>query len=195
MSDDQQKPAKGLPFGPRGESVPLSCGLAVEAVQSVVPIEALERLCSSFQRSARRWEIIVYPSIVAVIAMMAGAFFFIYSITRDMRDMALQIQPEIGVNINKVAESVSQLSTSLDRMSRNVDTMRTRMETMSADMNWMSKQMVYMKNLDTMTQQMTQMNTSMNAMNAQADAMRWNMQSMNRSIGRPMSMFNSFMPW
>ncbi|MGO9172069.1 MAG: hypothetical protein ACLP7P_08905 [Rhodomicrobium sp.] len=194
MSNDQLKPA--TLSGPKGEGVPIvSCGYAVEAANSVVPVEALERLCGSFQRSARRWEIIVYPSVVALMAMMAGAFVFIYTLTRDVRELAFQIQPQLGTNINKVAESVSQLSSSLDQMSRNIETMRGRMEVMSVDVSTMAKQMVYMKDLDTLTAQMTQMNASMFAMNAQADAMRWNMQTMNRTIGKPMSMFNNFMPW
>ncbi|MFY9642014.1 MAG: hypothetical protein ACLPJW_03975 [Rhodomicrobium sp.] len=192
MGDDQPKTEKGVIYGPRGEAVPILCAHAVDAANSVVPIEALEGLCNSFQRSARRWEIIVYPSIVALIAMTGGAFFFIYTLTRDMRDLALQMEPQLGLSIIKVADSVSQLSASLDQMSRNVDTMRTRMDTMSADVSTMSKQM---RSLETMTAQMAQMNASMYAMNAQADAMRLNMNSMNQSIGRPMSMFNSFMPW
>jgi len=155
----------------------------------------LEKLCTTFQRSARRWEVIVYPSIVALIAMVAGAFFFIYTLTNDMRGMALQIQPQVGLNLVRVADSISQLSASLDQMSRNIDTMRSRMETMSADVSSITKQMDYMKNLETMNAQMAQMNTSMYGMNQQADAMRWNMQTMNRTIGKPMQMFNGFIPW
>lgn len=172
-----------LPPGP-----PASCSLAAEAVSSALPIEALERFSGTFERSVRRWEIIVYPSIVALIAMVGGAFFFIYSLTRDMRDMALQIQPQLGYNIDKVAASVYQLSSSLDQMSQNIDTMRINMERMSTDVGSISNQMVYMK---AMTEQMNAMNVSMVAMTAQTNAMRWSMQSM----GKPMSMFNSFMPW
>lgn len=104
MGDDQPKTEKGVIYGPRGEAVPILCAHAVDAANSVVPIEALEGLCNSFQRSARRWEIIVYPSIVALIAMTGGAFFFIYTLTRDMRDLALQMEPQLGLSIIKVAE-------------------------------------------------------------------------------------------
>ncbi len=195
MGADTPKIEKSGLFGPSGEGTPVLCAHAVDAANSVVPIEALEGLCNSFQRSARRWEIIVYPSIIALIAMMAGAFFFIYTLTRDMRDLALQMEPQLGLSIIRVADSISLLSTSLDQMSRNIDTMRARMETMSTDVSSMSKQMDHMRNLETMTAQMAQMNASMYSMNAQADAMRQNMQSMNRSFGKPMSMFNTFMPW
>jgi methyl-accepting chemotaxis protein len=194
LSNDPSGSSKGLLKPPAGEIQSAHCD-AVEAMQSMVPIEALEKLCTSFQRSARRWEVIVYPSIVAFIAMMAGAFFFIYTITSDMRDLALQMQPQVGYNLIKVADSVSLLSKSLDQMSRDIELMRVKMETMSADVSSIAGQMAYMKNLEVMNAQMAQMNATMYGMNAQADAMRWNMQSMNRSIGKPMSMFNSFMPW
>lgn len=174
---------------------PASCGLAVDAVNSVMPIEAIERLCTTFQRSARRWEMIIYPSVIMLILMIAGAFFFIYKLTSEMRGLAVQMQPEMGLHLNRVAESVGQLSTSLDKMSRNIDTMRVRIEAMSNDVGKISKQMVYMENLQTMTQQMAQMNQSIYVMTAHTNAMRWNMQNMNNSISRPLSMMNSFMPW
>jgi methyl-accepting chemotaxis protein len=194
MSEDEVKVlSKAAAEKPSPEaSMPAGCGFATEAVNTALPVEALERFSGTFERSVRRWEIIVYPSIVALIAMVGGAFFFIYSLTRDMRDLALQIQPQLGYNIDKVAASVYQLSSSLDQMSQNIDTMRVKMEKMSADVSAISTQMTYMK---IMTEQMSVMNASMVAMTAQTDAIRWNMQSMNRSIGKPMAMFNNFMPW
>lgn len=178
----------------RGSPTP-SCAVAVDALNSVVPVEAIERLCTTFQRSARRWEMIIYPSVIMLILMIGGAFFFIYKLTSEMRGLAVQMQPEMGLHLNKVAESVGQLSTSLDRMSRNIDTMRIRIEAMSTDVGKISKQMVYMENLQTMNQQMAQMNQAIYIMTAHTNSMRWNMQTMNNSIARPMSMMNSFMPW
>jgi hypothetical protein len=39
------------------------------------------------------------------------------------------------------------------------------------------------------------MNQAIYLMAQSTDSMRWNMQTMNRNISRPMSMMNSFMPW
>jgi methyl-accepting chemotaxis protein len=194
MSDEEAKQPINVATDKESSQTfpPASCGLAAEAVNSALPVDALDRFSATFERSARRWEIIVYPSVVALIAMVGGAFFFIYSLTRDMRELALQIQPQLGYNIDKVAASVYQLSSTLDQMGQNIDMMRTKMEAMSTDVSAISTQMAYMK---TMTEQMNVMNGSMTAMTAQTDAIRWNMQSMNHSIGKPMSMFNSFMPW
>ncbi len=194
MSDDESKELGNVSSDKASSETlsPASGGVATEAVNSLFPADALDRFSSTFERSARRWEIVVYPSIVALIAMVGGAFFFIYTLTRDMRELALQIQPQLGYNIDKVAASVYQLSSSLDQMSHNIDTMRIKMEAMSADVSAISGQMVYMK---AMTEQMGVMNASMMAMTAQTDAIRWSMQSMTHSIGKPLSMYNSFMPW
>lgn len=196
MSGEHDKPeAARLAADAGAGRQPAQCGLAIEAANSVMPVEALEQLCTTFQRSARRWELIVYPSVIMLMLMAAGAFIFIYTLTRDMRDLAQTMQPQMGEHLNRVAESVSQLTTSLDAMSRNIDTMRMRIESMSIDVGKISKQMAYMDNLQTMNQQMTQMNQAIYLMAQSTDSMRWNMQTMNRNISRPMSMMNSFMPW
>ncbi len=196
MSDDQANTsASSQPRPKSGDLLAATGEQGAKLAALAVPGDALDRLGKVFERSARRWEMIVYPSIIALIALVGGAFFFIYTLTRDMRDLALQIQPQIGLNISKVADSVTVLSTSLDQMSRDIGTMRSRMEMISDDVNSMNKQMAYMKNLQIMNDQMAQMNASMTVMNAQANAMRSSMQSVNQSIARPMSMFNTFMPW
>lgn len=192
MSGDHEKPATGRPGGQGGQVVPFPPANDPGGMGSV---EAFDRLINTFERSARRWEMIVYPSIIMLIVLAAGAFFFIYSLTRDMRGMVEAMQPEMGVHLGRVAESVSQLTTSLDNMSRNIDTMRMRIEAMSTDVGKISSQMVYMQNLQVMTQQMAEMNQAIHVMTAHTDSLRWNMQTMNRQISRPMSMMNSFMPW
>lgn len=171
------------------------CDRAVLAVNSVIPAEALERFCCAFERSAKRWEMIIYPAIFALVLTAAGAFFFVYTLTRDMRAMAERMQPEMGQQLDKVAVSVQQLTQSLDRMSQNIDTIRARMELMAKDINAVSKQMAFMENLQSIDRQMGQMNTAVHAMAYNTDSMRWSVQSMNRNIARPMSFMNSFMPW
>ncbi len=190
MSEDNTGLPAGEPALPKvaGEPHP-GCGFAMEAVNSAVPIEALERLCMNFQITSQRREMIIYPSMIALVAMVGGAFLFIYTVTRDIRDLALKMQPEVGLNINKVAESVTLLSSNLEQMSRNMDSMRSNIQSMSADVSSMSKQM------QSLNEHMAHMDASMTLMNAQADAMRWNMQTMSQSISRPMGMMNRIMPW
>jgi methyl-accepting chemotaxis protein len=193
MTSDQMKsPPESLPAPCDSGEQAGSCTYAVNAVNSIVPAEALDRLSNAFQRSARRWEMIIYPAVFTLILMVGAAFFFIYTLTRDMRELAAQAQPEIGSQLNRVAESVTRLSASLDQMNHNIDLMRIKMDGMSIDMTAISKEM---KNLQQINQQMAQMNATINVMTANTEAIRWNMQSMNQSISRPMSMMNSFMPW
>lgn len=191
MSGDQDRPASGR-TGSGGQVVPFP---PPTEPAGTVSVDAFDRLITTFERSARRWEMIVYPSIIMLIVLAAGAFFFIYTLTRDMRGMAMEMQPQMGEHLGKVADAVSQLTTSLDNMSRNIDTMRMRIETMSNDVGKISNQMAYMENLRIMNQQMAQMNQSIYVMTAHFESVRWNMQTMNRQISRPMSMMNSFMPW
>lgn len=192
MTGEHERPASGRIGGSGGGQV-VPFPPATEPI--IGSVESFDRLIKTFERSARRWEMIVYPSIIMLIVLAAGAFFFIYTLTRDVRGMAQEMQPEMGLHLGRVAESVSQLTTSLDNMSRNIDTMRMRIETMSSDVGKISNQMVYMQNLQIMTQQMADMNQAIHVMTAHTDSLRWNMQTMNRQISRPMSMMNSFMPW
>lgn len=170
------------------------CDRAIQAINSTIPAEALERFCCAFERSARRWEMIIYPAILALVLTAAGAFFFVYTLTRDMRAMAERMQPEMGQQLDRVAASVQQLTTTLDRMGQNIDTIRVRMDAMSKDISSVSKQMAYMENLQSIERQMSQMNSAVHAMAYNTDSMRWSVQSMNRSM-RPMSFMNGFMPW
>lgn len=47
--------------------------------------ENLERFLCVIERSARQWQIIVYPSMVAFIVLAAFGFYLIYSLTGDVR--------------------------------------------------------------------------------------------------------------
>lgn len=170
------------------------CDRAIAAVNSTLPAEALQSFCRVFERSARRWEMIIYPAILAMVLTAAGAFFFIYTLTRDMRAMMERMQPEIGQQLDRVAGSVQQLTASIDRMSQNIEVIRSKMDTMSKDISSVSKMMTHMETLQSLDRQMAQMNVAIYAMAYNTDSMRWSVQAMNRSM-RPMSFMNSFVPW
>lgn len=170
------------------------CDRAMLAVNSTVPAEVLGRFCQAFERSARRWEMIIYPAIFVFLITTAGAFFFVYSLTRDMRAMAERVQPEVGQQLDRVAASVQQLAASIDRMSQNVDIMRSRMDAMSKDFNTVSKHMAHMEVLPALEKQMTQMNVAIYAMAYNTESMRWSVQTMSRTM-RPMSFMSGFIPW
>ena len=82
---------------------------------------ALERFAKSFEASARRWELIVYPSLFAFIILAAYGFFLIYSLTEDMHTLAERMDPEMGANMGTMAGHISVLSLNIENMSDRID--------------------------------------------------------------------------
>jgi hypothetical protein len=195
MSAGTPKSATGPQGSAESQIPPIEpCERAIHAVNSTIPAEALGRFCQAFERSARRWEMIIYPAILALVLTAAGAFFFVYTLTRDMRAMAERVQPEVGQHLDRIAASVQQLTASIDRMSQNMEVMRAKMDSMAKDLNTVSKQMVHMEVLPALEKQMVQMNVAIYAMAYNTESMRWSVQGMNRTM-RPMSFMSGYMPW
>ncbi len=44
----------------------------------------MERLADTFESSAKRWELIVYPSMVAFIVLAVYGFYLVYTLSRDV---------------------------------------------------------------------------------------------------------------
>lgn len=139
--------------------------------------EHMERLASTFESSARRWEMIVYPSLFAFIVLACYGFYLIFSLTSDVASLA---------------RNVSVLTESIDHMVVNMDSITTNMTSISGDMGEMNGKMDELKPIRA---NMESMNQSARSMAMSADGMRYQMGAMNHNIGRPMSQMSSFMPW
>ncbi len=161
-------------------------------IASARDVDSIERLAIAFERSARRWEMVAYPAMVLFTMLAVFGFYKIYSVSENMRIMAEQLQPQMGVHMDKLTNSMESLTANIAQMSRNIDAMQQRVATMSTDTNAMSEQMKF---LATMDQNIAQMNQSVTAMTTHTDMIRWNMATMNNSIQRPMNFMNGFMPW
>ncbi|MGD9667601.1 MAG: hypothetical protein AB7U75_00920 [Hyphomicrobiaceae bacterium] len=161
-------------------------------IASTRETDSIERLAVAFEKSARRWEMVAYPAMVLFTLLAVFGFYKIYSVSENMRIMAERLQPQMGVHMDKLTQSMESLTANIAQMSRNIDAMQQRVATMSSDTKVMSEQM---KVLTTMDQNIAHMNQSVTAMTAHTDMMRWNMATMNNSIQRPMNFMNSFMPW
>ena len=48
----------------------------------------MDKFARTFEASARRWELIVYPSMLAFIVLAAYGFFLIYTLTGDVGRLA-----------------------------------------------------------------------------------------------------------
>jgi len=55
-----------------------------KAYVSDKPTDPLERLANTFDSSAKRWEMVVYPSLFAFVLLAGYGFFLIYRLTHDI---------------------------------------------------------------------------------------------------------------
>ncbi|MEO5334714.1 MAG: hypothetical protein H7839_22085 [Magnetococcus sp. YQC-5] len=130
----------------------------------------------SFDKSARRWELIVYPSLFAFIILAMYGFFLIYSLTQDIRTMAASIDPKMGVNMGSLSNNINQLATNVELMSTHLEYISDNMETMSVDMQTLSE------NMENMTDSVTKMNVSVGGMSQSVSGMGGNMKNMDKSL-------------
>lgn len=148
----------------------------------------MTRLSEVFESSARRWELIIYPSMFAFVVLAAYGFFLIYRLAGDMHYMAISVDSHMSVmsdNMQNVAENMGQLTTNIRTMTVSMDSMEQKMESLEPMLTSMTSMDESMKLMTAHTRSMT-----VSTRNMQVDMSR-----MNHSIGRPMSVMNAFMPW
>lgn len=137
-----------------------------DSVESVLS-ESMNELTSTFTASARRWEMIVYPSMFAFILLATYGFFLIYSLTNDVSKVANEMS-RIGNNMQDVVVH-------MDSVSKNMVVMTQTMHVQSATMQ--------------------EMNSHVRNMSVSVNQMRHEVAVMNNSVSRPMQFMNSYMPW
>ena len=142
---------------------------------------AIDRLSQAFETSAKRWELIVYPSLFAFIILAAYGFYLVFSLAKDVHYLAISVDS----NMTVLASNMQSVADNMGQISANVRTMSVSVESMSRDVSTLEPMLTSMETMDKSIQAMT--HTTFN--------MRNDMAVMNRSISRPMSFFNSFMPW
>ena len=167
---------------------------------------SLERFAKAFETSARRWEMVVYPSLFAFIILAAYGFFLIYSLTKDMHTLAVSIDPrmqphmetmannvaELSVNIASMTERIHEMADNVKSMDSTVGKMNSTMEVMKTDMTDMSTKM---NTLEPMLVNMASMTQAMHAMTATTGVMSRDVGVATYQFARPMSFMNSFFPW
>lgn len=135
--------------------------------------ECMERLADTFENSAKRWELIVYPSLVAFIVLAVYGFYLIYTLSRDVHNLSL---------------TITTLTISVDR---NMNEMTNTIRTMDHTMVKMGNNIGHMdSNIKAMTQNIATMTHNTNSMAASTYYMQRNI----RDVARPMNMFSNFMP-
>ncbi len=82
------------------------------------------RLSEVFESSARRWELIVYPSLFAFIILAAYGFYLIYNLARDVHYLAISVDTNMTTlagNMQNVSENMSQLTANIRAMTVTMD--------------------------------------------------------------------------
>ena len=129
--------------------------------------QSMDELTKTFTASARRWEMIVYPSMFAFILLSIYGFFLIYSLTRDVSTVAN--------NMGSISNNMQAVVLNMDTISKNIVVMTHTVDAQSASMN--------------------EMNMHMRGINMSMNQMRYDLSVMNHNVSKPMSFMNSFLPW
>jgi methyl-accepting chemotaxis protein len=142
---------------------------------------AIDRLSQAFETSAKRWELIVYPSLFAFIILAAYGFYLVFSLAKDVHYLAISVDS----NMTVLASNMQTVADNMGQISANVRSMSVSVESMSRDVSTLEPMLTSMENVD----------KSIQAMTHHTFTMRNDMAVMNRSVSRPMNFFSSFLPW
>jgi uncharacterized protein YoxC len=125
----------------------------------------MDKFANTFEASARRWELIVYPSLLAFIVLAAYGFFLIYTLTNDVGRLARSMETVVvamegvAANMNTVSGDVAHISGNLSTIATDVGSGSDSMETMLVQMDNVNQ------NIKVMTVPIYQMRHDMGGMN------------------------------
>jgi hypothetical protein len=137
----------------------------------------------AFEASAKRWEVIVYPSLLAFIILAAYGFYLIYSMTSD---------------VHRVTRQMDTIVRTMVVVSDNMVGVTDNMTSTTANMNTITQEVVHMgKNFDEgidiasrMDQKFAVMIPIVHRMQIDADVMTHRMQK----VTRPMNFMSNMSP-
>ncbi len=151
-------------------------------LDDVHPVAASnDRLAQIFESSARRWELIVYPSLFAFIILAAYGFYLIFNLAKDVHYLAISVD----TNMTVLASNMQSVSDNMGQLSANVRTMAVSVESMNQKVS----------TLEPMLTNINSMEKSLTSMTYATHHIGRDFSHMNHNISRPMSFFNSFIPW
>jgi uncharacterized protein YoxC len=160
-----------------------------EAVENVNEASAgYARLSEVFESSARRWELIVYPSLFAFIILAAYGFYLVYNLAKDVHYLAISVDTNMTTlagNMQNVSENMSQLTANIRAMTVTMDSIDNKVGTLEP----------MLANLDSMDGAIQSMTQATHTMGRATQYMQADMGRLSYSVGRPMSVMNAFIPW
>jgi hypothetical protein len=146
-----------------------------------------------FEASARRWELIIYPAMLAFVVLAAYGFFLVYSLSKDIHTLAIGMDPELGTHLSDISESVNYLSENMNTMTRRVYHMSESMGTMADRMGAMEHMGPMLVNMHGINLSAESMQQEMLAISRSMDAMNYDMGGVSDSM-RPMGRMNKLVP-
>jgi hypothetical protein len=160
------------------------------------PVDPLERLADTFDNSARRWEMVVYPSLFAFVLLAGYGFFLIYRLTHDISTLSQSVtrmavivsdaMPRMTKDLNVMTDSMDNMTGNIANMSGDIDGMSTEMSSMSTQMN----------TLTPMSNNIQSMTHNIGSMNRSVYGMQRDMHGMNRTVSSgPFGMMNDMLPF
>ena len=167
--------------------------------------QPLERFASCFEKSARRWEMVVYPALFAFCVLSIYGFYMIYHLTQDMSHIARNIQvistsidPYMGPHMASMVDGIENMSSNVQVMTRNLNAIDGNMEAITVSMEDMrgSMQQItgHTQTLEPMMASMVNLDQSTQHMANSTFHMTREMGSMNRGMS-PRGMFSRFSPF
>jgi hypothetical protein len=142
----------------------------------------LERLADTFDKSARRWEMVVYPTMFAFILLAGYGFYLIYHLTHD-----------IAVLSHSVTRMATLISDATPKVTTDMRNMSSDMQNMSGELNKMTFQM---ETLKPMSNNIASMTVTMSSLNRSVYGMQRDMGGLNRTVsGGPFGFMNDAMPF
>ena len=119
----------------------------------------MDKFARTFEASARRWELIVYPSMLAFIVLAAYGFFLIYTLTNDVGRLARSMETvtvamtDVSANMTAVSGNVAYMTSNISSIATDIgdgtDSMRNmlvKMDTMNTSIGVMTVPMYQMRN-------------------------------------------------
>ena len=151
----------------------------------------MSQFARSFEASARRWELVVYPTMLAFVVLAAYGFFLIYKLTDDIGKIVGQMEA-ISVSMVNINKNFSSTTNNMNTVARNMVKMSSYMKQMSHDIKEQNAAM------GAIVITMREMNQSVDSMSYTMYQMRYDTQTMGRNIENvsgPMRFMNNFVPW
>ena len=151
----------------------------------------MSQFARSFEASARRWELVVYPSMLAFIILAAYGFYLIYKLTDDLGQIVGQMEA-ISVSMVNINQNFSSTTNNMNTVSRNMVKMTGYMEQMSSDIKDQNQAMgMIVVSMSDMTESVDAITHTMHRMGFDTQVMGRNIEN----VSGPMRFMNNFVPW